>query len=358
MSLESLFLLPLIVAGGIAYALTPLAIAFAWRFGLIDDPKKNRHPKVIHTKPIPRGGGLSIYIAIAVAALIFLPLDQHLTGILLGGLVLLVLGLADDKYDINPYLRLIIQFAAASMPIMAGIGIAFVSNPLGGALIDLSNPRIYFELFGEVRSIWIFSDVLAVLWIVALMNFLNMGAKGVDGQLTGVVVVAASVIAFLSLNFSADITEWPVIILAAVTAGAFLGFLPFHKYPQKIMPSFSGSNLGGYMLGVLSILTTTKIGILTIVLGVPVVDTGYTVVRRVMSGKSPVWGDRGHLHHLLLDRGWSKARVAYFYWAVTALLGVLAIQLTTITKIYTIVGIVFIIGGLLLWLNYLVKTGR
>lgn len=268
-----------------------------------------------------------------------------------GAALIIIMGLLDDKYDLNPYLRLVLGFAAALFPIAAGIGIAFISNPFGG-IINLSQPQLHFSLFGDAKSIWVLSDLFAFFWIVFMMNMLNMGAKGVDGQLSGVVVIAAATIALLSLKFSADITQWPVIILAAITAGAYLGFLPWHIYPQKIMPSYGGAALAGYLLAVLSILATTKVGALMVVLGVPLIDTGYTIVRRIIGGRSPVWGDRGHLHHRLLDLGWGKRRVAAFYWALTALLGFLAVNLNTKTKFYTIVGVAIALGGLILWLTY------
>jgi UDP-GlcNAc:undecaprenyl-phosphate GlcNAc-1-phosphate transferase len=352
MLFEKIFLIPAIVAGVIAYAATPLVIKLAWKFGLIDDPRKNPHPKVIHTKPTPRAGGLAIFIAILISSILLLPMDRHLAAILAGASLLTLFGILDDKYNLSPYLRLIIQFAAATLPILAGIGIAFATNPLNGNIIDLSEPRIAFGLFGHMLNISIISDLFAIFWIVTIINFLNMGAKGVDGQLPGVVGIAAVTVAILSYRFSADITEWPVTILAAIVAGGFLGFLPWNAYPQKIMPSFSGSNLGGYFLAVLSILTTTKVGVLAIVLAVPLIDTGYTVARRVMSGKSPVWGDRGHLHHRLLDSGMKKGQVALFYWAVTAILGVLSLTLNSQYKLYTIVGVTLALGGLILWLTY------
>ncbi|MCK4824166.1 undecaprenyl/decaprenyl-phosphate alpha-N-acetylglucosaminyl 1-phosphate transferase, partial [bacterium] len=276
---------------------------------------------------------------------------------LAGATAITIMGVLDDKYNLNPYLRLIIQFLAAGVPIAAGIGIAFISSPAGG-IINLSQPQITFNLFGETRSIWLLSDLFALFWIVTLMNFLNMGAKGVDGQLPGVAAIAAATIALLSLQFSADIAQWPVIILAVITTGAFLGFLPWNFYPQKIMPGFSGSSLAGYLLGVLSILSTTKVGTLLVVLGVPLVDSGYTIARRIAAGKSPVWGDRGHLHHRLLDTGLSKRQVAYFYWFVTAILGALALNLNTSSKLYTIVGVIVLVGGLILWLTYRPKSSK
>jgi UDP-GlcNAc:undecaprenyl-phosphate GlcNAc-1-phosphate transferase len=336
---------------------TYFVIKIAWKIKLIDDPRKNKHPKVTHTKPTPRGGGLAIFLSVIVSVLLFLPFDQHVKGILLGAIILVVMGLLDDKYNINPYIRLCLQFLAAAAPVAAGIGIAFWKPPFG-EMLDLSQPQIHFFLLGQERSIWILSDLFAVFWIVMLINFINMGAKGLPGQLSGVVGIAALTIAGLSFRFSADITEWPVIILAAITAGAFLGFLPWHMWPQKIMPSFSGSNLGGYLLAVLSILTTAKVGTLALVLGVPLVDTGYTILRRVASGKSPVWGDRGHLHHKLLDIGWSQSKVTYFYWIITGLLGISALYLNAQNKLYTMVGVTFLIGGIILWLTHRRKRSK
>jgi len=261
------------------------------------------------------------------------------------------MGYLDDRYNLNPYLRLFIGGLAAAMPVLAGIGISFISNPLGG-IINLNQPQISFTIFGQTHSLWLLSDAFALFWIVFLMNMLNMGAKGVDGQLSGVVTISALSLALLSLKFSADIAQWPVITLAAITGGAFLGFLPWHVYPQKIMPGYGGGTLAGYLLAVISILATTKVGVLVVVLGVPLIDTIYTIVRRIVLGKSPVWGDTGHLHHRLLRIGWTKGQVAIFYWVVTAILGLLAINLNTQSKAYTIIGIGVLLGGLIIWLMY------
>ncbi len=346
----NLFVLPGILSFLVAYVSVPLVIKLAGFLGIIDDPRKQIHPKVIHTYPVPRGGGLSIFIALFAASMIFLPLDKHLIGILIGAALVTLIGTLDDKYNLNPYLRLILGFIAATAPIAAGIGIAFLQVPFLG-IVDLSQPQIHFNLLGP-HSIWVLSDLFALFWIVFLMLILNMGAKGVDGQLPGVAGTAALTIGLLSLGFSADIAQWPVIILAAITAGAYFGFLPWNIYPQKIMPGYGGSTLPGYLLAVLSILSTAKVGTLLVVLGVPLIDTGYTIIRRVTSGKSPVWGDVGHLHHRLLALGWSKRKVALFYWLITALLGILALNLNASFKFYTMVGVAVALGGALLWLTY------
>jgi len=349
-NLRNLFLLPWLVAAVVAFLTTPLVIKFAGKLGIIDDPRRNRQPKVIHTYPTPRGGGVPIFVALLTASLIFLPIDKHAIGILIGAGILVVMGFLDDKYNLNPYLRLGLGFLAGTAVVASGIGISFISSPFGG-IINLAQPQITFSLFGVAHSIWILSDIFALVWIVFLMNMVNMGAKGVDGQLSGVTVIAALTIAFLSLRYSADITQWPVIILAGITAGAYLGFLPWHIFPQKIMPGYGGSTLAGYLLAVLSILSTAKVGVLIVVLGIPLIDTGYTIVRRLINKKSPVWGDRGHLHHRLLDAGLTKRQVAYFYWGVTAILGFLALNLNTTSKLYTIIGITLGVGGLILWLT-------
>lgn len=351
MNIYALAVISLLISTALSYFASPFIIKFANKAGLVDDPAKNRHEKVIHEYPVPRSGGLAVFLAFAISSIIFLPLDKHLAGILLGATFITMVGILDDKFDINPYARLLMQFVTAGFPIAAGIGIAFITSPFNG-VVDLSTPRLEFYLLGEVRSLWILSNLFALFWIVSLMNFLNMGAKGIDGQLPGVAVVAALTISLLSLQFSADITQWPVIILAMITAGSFLGFLPWNFYPQKIMPGFSGSNLAGYLLAVLSILSTSKVGTLLVVLSIPLVDTSYTIARRIISGKSPVWGDRGHLHHKLLDYGLSKRQVVLFYIATTALLGILALNLNASFKLYTIAGIVVFVGGLLLWLTY------
>lgn len=314
-----------------------MVIKYAKKLKIIDNPKGKNHPKIIHTKPVPRGGGIPIFLAVVISLLFFIPVDKHLLGILIGAFVIVVMGYLDDRYDLNPYLRLGLGSLSAIIPISFGIGIGFLTNPFGGT-IDLSSRFV--------------SDIFSVFWIVFLMNILNMGAKGVDGQLSGVVIISAITIAALSLFYSADITQWPVIILAVVTAGAFLGFLPWHKFPQKIMPGYGGATLAGYLLGIASILSTTKVGTLMVVLGIPLIDTGYTIIRRIISGKSPVWGDTGHLHHRLLKVGLTKKQVAQVYWSVTAILGILALNLNSQYKFYTIVGVGLSLGGLILWLAY------
>jgi len=349
--MEFLFLLKIFILPClIAWLLTPVIIYIYKKFDWLDDPKKKKRPQDIHKKAVPRGGGIPIYLAVLLSSLIFLPIDKHLVGILLGGLFILIIGVLDDLFDLNPYLRLGVGLLGAGCVVAAGIGIAFITNPFNG-IIRLDQPQIPIFLFGKMRTIWVLADIFALLWITWCMNFVNW-AKGLDGQLPGIVVIAGLTIGILSLRFSADITQWPVIILALITAGAYLGFLPWNFYPQKIMPGYGGGALAGYLLAVLTILSTTKVGTGIIVLAVPFIDAIYTIIRRVRAGRSPVWADAGHLHHRLISLGWGKRRIAIFYWLITAFFGFLALRLNPQAKFYTIFVLAIILGVILLWLNY------
>ncbi|MFZ5365784.1 MAG: glycosyltransferase family 4 protein [Patescibacteria group bacterium] len=348
---KNIFFLPFLVSFFISFISTPIVIKIAWRVGLVEDPQKKKHPKVIHTYPVPRSGGIPILLALLGASFLFLNLDKHLVGILAGATLAVIIGTLDDKYDLHPILRLFTGFLAASLVVGAGVGIAFISNPFNG-IIHLDQPRIYFELFGKTRSIWILSDIFALFWIVWCMNMVNW-SSGLDGQLSGIVPIAAVTIAILSFRFTEDITQWNVAILAAATAGAYLGFLPFHLYPQKIMPGYGGATLAGFLLATLAILSGAKVATAILVLGLPLTDGVYTIIRRIAQGRSPFWGDRGHLHHRLLDLGLSKRKVAAIYWLVTALLGIIALNLNSKQKFYTIVMLGVLVGGFLLWLTYL-----
>lgn len=348
------FLIPLVFSFFLSILFTPLIIKLAWRLNIIDDPKKNKHPKVIHEYAVPRAGGIPILISIVTTALIFIPLDKHLLGILLGAILAVIIGTIDDKFNLSPFFRLITNSLSALLVVGVGIGIAFISNPFGG-IINLDQPRIYFEILGQPHSIWVLSDLLALIWIVWCMNALNW-SSGLDGQISGIVPIAAGTIGLLSLTFSSDVTQWPVIILAAIVTGAFLGFLPFHLYPQKMMPGYGGTTLAGFLLATLAILSGAKIATAIIVLGLPLIDSLYIGMRRLAQGKSPFFGDRGHLHHRLLDIGWGKRRVAAFYWLVTAFLGLIALNLNSQQKFYAVILLFVTLGGFLYWLTHLKKN--
>ncbi len=341
--IENLVVIPLVFASLLSSALTWLTLNGYRGLGLVDRSTKKDHPKHNHERPVPRGGGIPIFFSLLVVVALFMGFDRQMGGIFLGGGILLILGVLDDVFDLSPYLRLGLGMVAAGVVVMSGIKIRYVSNPFGEGVINLGG--------------W-WGEVLTGLWILWGMNFVNMGAKGLDGQLPGVVVIAASVMGSLSFRFVNDVTAWPSAFLAFALAGAYLGFLGFNVYPQKIMPGWGGGSLAGYFLAVIAILSGAKLATALIVLGVPFCDVVYAIVRRLYHKRSPVWGDDKHLHHFLLKLGWSKRKVAAFYWLVTAGLGGLALNLSSEAKVYAMILIGVSVGGGLLWLNYLISLSR
>lgn len=347
-----IILLPAIVSFLIAFMLTPLVARLAKIWGLVTDPKKRKHPAHVHKGAIPRAGGLPVYLAIFIATFLFLSPTKKLVGVFLGASVAMFTGLLDDRYDLNPYLRLFSNFLVALLVVGFGVGIPYITNPFGG-VIHLDQPRIYFNFYGP-HSIWVLSDIFALIFIVWTMNMINW-SKGVPGQMPGIAAVAAITIGILSFRFAkSDPAQIPVMILSFITAASYLGFLPFNFDPQKIMPGYGGGSLAGFMLAVLSILSFSKVATGLLVLGVPTIDAVFTIFRRLASGHSPFWPDRGHLHHKLLDLGWTFKKIALFYWLVCAILGLIALNLDSKGKLFalTLVAIV-VFGGLLCLENLL-----
>lgn len=339
----------------ISLLITPVVIWLAKKLQLVDDIKKRYHPAQTHRGVIPRAGGVAIFAAIFLAAFFILPQSKVLFGILAGGFLVVLIGVLDDYRDISPYTRFLSNFFIAGFVVALGVGIPFITNPFD-SVIQLDTWRITFNFFGT-HSILVWADAFALLWIVWLMNIVGWSG-GVDGQLPGVVVIAALVIAGLSQRFAAhDISQLVVTQLALITAGAFLGFLPWNFFPQKIMPGYGGKSLAGYLLAVLSILSGAKVGTAILVLGIPMIDGLVTLIRRLLKKKSPFKADRGHLHHLLLDLGWSKRRIAVFYWLVTAILGVFALSLNSQGKFFAFVLLGVVLVGLITFLKLLRRLG-
>ena len=195
-----LFWQPATIAALVAFVFSGLVVAGGKALKIIDDPKKHKHPKVVHDQPVPRGGGIPIFAALAVGGLIFLPGDTKTIGIVAASAILAAVGFLDDRYEemVSPYLRLIINALAALCVIGVGIGIAYITNPLGGVL-RLDIPRICFWWWGSQHCIWLLSDLFALLWLVWMQNIVGW-SSGVDGQLPGFVIVAAVTIAILGLR--------------------------------------------------------------------------------------------------------------------------------------------------------------
>ena len=345
------FLVPSLFSFLITFLTTPMVIKLAKNLKLVDDPKKRKHPAHTHQGVIPRGGALSLCFGITVSSLFLLSLNKVLLGILLGGALTTLIGLWDDRKDLSPYFRFLMNFVVAGLAVAAGVGIPYITNPFNG-IIPLDTWQISFSFFGP-HKILVWADIFALLWIVWTMNIIGWSG-GVDGQMPGFTAIAAAVLGGLSFRFSAhDISQQAVTSLCFITMGAFLGFLPFNFYPQKIMPGYGGKTLAGFILAGLAILSWGKLGTAILVLGVPMIDAGYTFLRRISKGRSPVWADKGHLHHRLLEIGWGKRRIAVFYWLVSAFLGAIALFLNSQQKLFALILLAVLFGGFLLWLNFL-----
>lgn len=346
-------IIPFLTACLITCLFIPLTIIIAKTFGLVDDPTKRPHPAHIKTAVLPRAGGLAIYLGIFITALVFLPLSKYLIGIIAGSTVLLILGLIDDKIkNFNPYLRLGLLFLAAGAAVGSGIGISFLPNPFEmGTFIRLDSLVVPIYFFGK-HNIIIIADIFAFLWIVTLTQVINW-SKGVDGQMPSITFVAALVLGFLSLKLflNGDIHQFDLARLSFIVAGSSLGFLFFNWYPSKILPGFSASTILAFLLAVLSILSGAKLATATLTLAIPIIDFFYTFFRRILTGHSPVWGDRGHLHHKLLDLGWSPRKISLFYMVGSAILGGVALLIDTAGKLFALVGVSVILIIFLLWVN-------
>lgn len=344
-----------VIAFGIAFCISYLStvptIFIARRLGLITDSRKRIHPAHTHTGIIPRAGGVPIFIAFFITSLLFIDINKLYLGILIASACTVIIGVLDDYYDLSPYLRFGLNIAISAMVIGFGLGIPYVSNPFGG-IIRLDGWRIVFDMFGSRHSLLVFADILALIWLTWVTNMINW-SKGIDGQMPGFVAIAAFFLGLLSQRFIAhDVTTGNVMYFAFIVSGAFLGFLPFNAYPQKIMPGYGGGSLAGFWLGILSILSFGKLGTFALVLAVPLTDAFYTMVRRIRKGVSPFKADRGHLHHRLMELGWGKRRIAAFYWLVTAILGFVSLMLTGFEKLLIFVTIAVLLGVFLVIIDH------
>lgn len=345
-------IIPFITTLLITLATTPLTIIFANKYKLVNDPKKINHPKQIQNRIIPRAGGLPAFLGITASIILFVPFDKHIIGIILGTLLLLAVGLLDDVIeDFSPYQRWILQFISAGIVVASGVGISFITNPFGG-IFYLDKIVFPINLFGT-HNIILIADIFALFWIVWMMNMINW-AKGVDGQMPGIVTVAALTIGFVSYGFysNGDPNQLNIAILSFITAAASLGLLIFNWHPSKILPGFSASTIFGFLIATLSILSGAKLAIALLVLLIPSIDFFYTFLRRILAGHSPFHGDDKHLHHLLLKKGWSHQQISLFYIASCAILGVLAVNLSSQGKLFTVITVGVLVIGTLLWLHF------
>jgi len=346
------FLAAVVLATVISSLVTGWVVMYGRKLKILDDPGTHKHPKVVHKEAVPRGGGIPIVISVAVTMIVFLPWEAKIWGVIGGAIILALTGWVDDRYEerVSPYLRLVMNGLAALAVIGTGVGIAFINNPLGGVLW-LDWPRWCLGSGADQHCIWVLADLFALVWLVGMQNIVGW-SSGVDGQMPGFVVIAAAAMAALGLRFGGDPGQNGVIVMGGIVAGAYLGFLPWNWWPQKIMPGYGGKSLAGFLLGVLAILSQAKVGAMMMVLAVPMIDAVMVMAKRIREGRSPVWGGYEHLHHYLLDRGWGKRRIAVFYWGVAGVMAILALRLQAPSKYFTIATIGLVVAGVILWLHY------
>lgn len=327
-----------------SYLVRDFFISKGWVENPVEKQKKTHNATA--AIPAPRGGGIPIFLATTISIILLAPASSRLFAIILASLVALFVGVKDDLKDVDPRKRLIVNLLVALIVVGSGIGISFISNPLGPGVIDLSHPQLIFNFFGQPHRLWIFSDILAVLWIMWCMNSVGWSA-GISGQLPGFVAISAFFIGLLSLRFSID-SQILVLALAGAVSGAYLGFLPVNFFPQTMQAGYSGKSLAGFYIAVLSILSGAKIATVVYLLAIPMIDATIVVIRRTLQGRSPLQGGPEHFHHLLLKRGWTQKQVTLLYWTVSLLLGGISLLLTSQQKFYTFVGIAIVISTVII----------
>mgnify|MGYP000523345170 CR=1 FL=1 len=349
-------ILALIFASFLSFLFTYPTIIFAKKINLVTDKKKRKHPAHTHVGIIPRGGGLPIFFSFLITSLFFLNLNKIILGIIVASFLLLIIGLLDDYFDLSPYLRFFANLLISALVVGFGLGIPYISNPLGG-VIRLDQWKVNFDFFGN-REVLIIANILAIIWLTWLTNMVNW-SKGVDGQLPGFVAITAFFLGLLSQRFTAhDITVYSVTILAFIISGAYLGFLPWNFYPQKIMPGYGGGALAGFWLGILSILSFGKLGTAILILSIPMIDAIYTIIRRLYQKKSPFRADWGHFHHRLLEIGWGKRRIAIFYWLVSFILGIASLFLKGLEKLTAFLSFFILLVAFILIIERVKKINR
>ncbi len=308
--------LALLAALVISFLMTPVVRTFAYKVGAVDIPKDARR---MHRVPIPRLGGLAIFIGFMVSVLILgnIRNNGQLQSILLGSVIIVVLGVVDDIMALPAMLKFVVQIAAALIPALNGVVIQAFSNP------NIFSSSLYWVL-GPL------SIPFTVLWIVAITNAVNL-IDGLDGLANGVSAISATTMLVIALLAS----EAEVAIVMAALVGACVGFMPYNLNPAKMFMGDTGATFLGYILATMSIQGLFKFyavisfAVPFLILGLPIFDTTFAFIRRIAHGQSPMHADRGHIHHRLIDMGLNQKQAVATLYVISAMLGLSAVVLTT-----------------------------
>jgi UDP-GlcNAc:undecaprenyl-phosphate/decaprenyl-phosphate GlcNAc-1-phosphate transferase len=321
MSLEYFFWF--FIALATSWFATKVVIAFAKKYNIVAQPGAERR---IHDHPIPQLGGLAIYVVLAALILILLDVSdvltagainlEHFLGFLLGGAVLMIGGHLDDRYELSAKITILFPVVAALMIIGFGVEIEKLTNPLGGVII---------------LAPWV-SDILVFVWLMGVMYTTKL-LDGLDGLATSVCSIGAVMIMLLSL--SAAYYQPDVALLAFVVLGVFLGYLIWAWHPAKTFLGEGGSTFVGFTLGTLAVISGGKLATALLVIGIPVLDVCWVIIRRYRAGglSNIFKADRLHLHFRLFDLGWSQPRIVLFYCFVATAFGVSTLLLQSHQKL-------------------------
>jgi UDP-GlcNAc:undecaprenyl-phosphate/decaprenyl-phosphate GlcNAc-1-phosphate transferase len=313
-------LLAFLLAGILALLLVPLTDRLARRVGAIDFPGE----RSLHERPTPRLGGLAIFVAVAVAALIWLPWDAETRSILAGAALITLVGFLDDVYELNAATKLLGQTGAVIVPVSAGVTVESFTFPFLGAL-DPASVDLFDLPWGGAVDL---GDVGTVIGIVAAINVINL-IDGVDGLAAGVCTISALALAVIALSLDRNAAG----VLAALTAGASLGFLRHGFPPARTFMGDTGSNLLGYLLGVIAVQGALKTNAVIalflplIVLTVPILDTGFVVAKRLKYRRPIYKADTWHFHHRMANIGFSQRRTLAYLYGWTLVMAALALAL-------------------------------
>ncbi len=308
------------MAGVLALLLTPLTIRLAVRLGAIDQPNE----RSLHTAPMPKLGGLAILAGVLVAGLIWLPFEAESAAILAGAVAIAAIGVLDDLFDLNPALKLLGQAAAVIIPVSAGVTVDNFTIPFFGRLAPGTVDLFTRPWDGVVHL----GDLLTVVGIVAVINVINL-IDGVDGLAAGVCAISAVTLAIVALSLDRTAAG----VLAALTAGASLGFLRHGFPPATTFMGDTGSNLLGYLLGVIAVQGALKTNAVIalflplIILTVPILDTGFVVAKRLKYRRPIYKADSWHFHHRMANIGFSQRRTLLYLYGWTLVMAALALAL-------------------------------
>ncbi|MFA5135138.1 MAG: MraY family glycosyltransferase [Patescibacteria group bacterium] len=340
----SQYIVPFVLAVALSAFLTYLVRKLAIRRGIVDNPAQSPERK-IHAQSVPLLGGIAIFLTLVLitAGYAFFSdriiggylLPKHLIGIALGGLLIMVGGYLDDRHNLSPARQIAWPILACLVVIGSGIGIEYISNPFGGTIALDSVELKLFTMGGIPYYFTLFADLFAFCWLMGMM-YTTKFLDGLDGLVSGVTTIGASVLFFLSLN--KDVAQPETALLAAILVGASLGFLVFNFHPAKIFLGEGGSLFTGFMLGVLSIISGAKIATALLIMSIPILDVLWVILRRwFLERKSPFkTADKKHIHFRLLESGLSHRQAVLLLYGVSALFGALGLFLHGVQKIFAL----------------------